>query len=394
MKILIACCFGFGLLLGPASDVFAHQLSPCYRVLTYERGIPLQESVRYLGRFCGVALSPQERAAVHEHMTAAAIREYRFGAPKKGLPSPWKWQYMVEDAWAHNKRRHDSFAIIFGTWWNDDPLMLTAGEGWWFTSGGYKVWLTLKGNKKRYPGSDPKCKVESNLHLARASHLGSMQHLHFMSEETTSSPEAREQRLALTTEKALNWMSFAYEVATGEIPPQAALPPELQARLGLPSIAKNHCVNPENVKIRTLFAHRGQIVKTRDERTPDVALGSMLHILQDSFSPSHACRVARDIDGKPQALLRDVANYTLQDRDEHAALDKHPRWFLDYLRDGTRRYENDPVSVGAWLISAVDQKLPWEKVEAHLRKTIFARVPTGDVSSTETCIETASSDGV
>lgn len=366
----------------------AYQISPCYRVLTYSGGAPHQQTVRHVGRLCAVVMRQQQRTAVHEHLTAAAIREYRTGSVAVQAPPDWKWQYMVEPEWTINDRQHQSFAIIFGTWWNDDPLMLTLGQGPNFSLGGYKVWSVFHPQLtgKKYAGAQDHCGVDAAIHLGRASHLGNLQHLHFMTTAPTTDDGARGQRVEHTVQSALTWMSFAYQVATGELRPDEAFPVEKQQALNLPSIALNHCVQAENVKIRTLFARQGQPTEERNRRTPDIALGSMLHILQDSFSPAHTCRVSREMDGKGQALLYDVANYALQDKDAHAALDQYPPWFLDYLHTGRHLYGNDPVTVGAWLIAAVDRKLPWPEVEAHLRATIFAPAPASAPGTSEQCM--------
>ncbi|MDN2710094.1 hypothetical protein O0880_11765 [Janthinobacterium sp. SUN118] len=364
----------------------AYQISPCYRVLTYSDAAPHQQTVRHVGRLCALVMSQQQRTAVHEHMTAAAIREYRASPMAVQAAPEWKWQYMVEPTWTINARQHRSFAIIFGTWWNDDPLMLTLGQGADFSTGGYKVWSAFQPQRATYAGAQRNCGVDADIHLARASHLGKLQHLHFMTTDATTDDAARSQRVEQTVQSALTWMAFAYQVATGELRPDQALTAEKQAELSLPSIALNHCVRPENVKIRTLFARQGQPTEERNRRTPDIALGSMLHILQDSFSPAHACRVSRELNGKGQALLHDVANYALQDKDAHAALDQYPPWFLDYLQTGRHLYGNDPVTVGAWLIAAVDRQLPWPEVEAHLRATIFAPAPASASGTPEQCM--------
>lgn len=387
MKIASAFGLGLAFAFGVADIANANQISPCYRVLTYRDGAPHEEPVRYLGKLCAVVMKQQERNAVHEHLTAATLREYRADPAAPQTASDWKWQYMIEPEWTSMGRQHRSFAVIFGTWWNDDPLMLTLGQSADFLRGGYKVWSAFQPERAKYAGAQRKCGVDAAVHLGRASHLGNLQHLHFMTTETSTDVSARDQRIDITTQKALEWMSFAYQVATGDTSPDQAITAEKESQLSLPSIALNHCVNSDNVKVRTLFARQGHTIEERNKRTPDIALGSMLHILQDSFSPAHTCRVSREADGKRQAVLRDVENYALQDKRVHSSLDQYPRWFLEYLKSGQHRYDNDPIVVGAWLIAAVDRKLPWTTVEAHLRETIFARVAPTDSTHSEQCIE-------
>lgn len=378
--------FAFLFALPFCNNANAHLLSPCYRVLTYENGKAGQEPIRYQGKFCGMILNGEKLNAVHEHMTAATIRVYRNRPEDRLAGVKWKWEYMVEEPWDTNGREHRSFPIIFGSWWNDDPLMLALGQSGDFALGGTRAWAALKPFFPRHTGARRGCKVKTDDHLARASHLGRLQHLHFMSHRETSEPDDRVSRLQRTTDTALVWMKFAYEVASGDLPPGDPLTAEMENKLRLPSTAANHCEPPEEIRIRTLFARDRHSVKERDRRMPDIAIGSMLHILQDSFGPSHACRVSRKINGQHVALLRDVHDYLLQNKKLHAKLDQYPAWLLEFLESGEHRYANDPVSIGAWLMDAVDRRLPWSDVETHLRETIFLSIPEDDVLPDEKCI--------
>ena len=150
----------------------------------------------------------------------------------------------------------------------------------------------------------------------------------------------------------------------------------MERQLKVPPVAKNLCLsNASNVKVRSLFTRQGPrtsgYLAYRNRITPDVALGSILHILQDSFSPAHTCRDAMLVDGQQVAVLRDVYNYNEQDHDEHAKRDEYPDWLLHHVRSGGHRYSNDPVVVGAWLLAAADARLSWEQVRQHLRSTVF-----------------------
>jgi hypothetical protein len=290
---------------------------------------------------------------------------------------------MVDKTWPN----HLTFAVVFGTWWNDDPLMRSWGQGLDdFVWGGFSIWRTMEVDRPEYPGGISGCRVPAANHLGRLSHFGRLQHLHFMTTMARDGSVA-EDRVKSTVEAALTWMRFAYKVAVREIDAESPLTPQMEDSLGLPSIARNHCVqDASNVKVRTLFSRSGQDLAMRRAMTPDVALGSMLHVLQDSFSPSHTCRIEQSTAGAVNALLVDVENYNEQDKDAHASLDGYPQWMHDYAQTGQHRYANDPVHVGAWLIAAVDQKLAWDDVERHLRETIFARDESALNASSHACI--------
>jgi hypothetical protein len=386
-----------------ASPSRSHQLSPCLRVLVYdeEKSPALSQApVDVLVNHCEVVLAARRAPyfAVHEHMTVASIHEYR------GLPiyqrSGWKLNYVKDKqalSWSRMPGRHHStLRIINGIWWNDEPLMRTWGQHKDFVWGGLDAAKGLEEGRKAYPGAQDKCQVGNsvvedyvlpNVHLGRWSHLGDGQHLHFMTTLPPQTPGA--ERVAKTTEAALEWMAFAYEVATGARKPTDQFTPEDEARLKMPSIAENHCVkNRESVKVQTLFTRTGwRDSRLRARATPDVALGSMLHVIQDSFSPSHTCRVKRTVNGATFAVLVDVENYSAQsDKALHQKHDEYPQWQLDYARSAGKvhTYANDPISVGKWLIEAVDLKKDWSVVRQHLIDTVFAK---GAPRDSEQCIE-------
>lgn len=383
---------GRGLLLSViaavATPAWGFKISPCLRILTLENGGLSQKRIRYVN-LCPL-LNSEYKMAVHEHMTLGSLREYRGHENVALEPTPqgWWYQYMVDRKWSKQPggRVHQSHAIMFGNWWNDDPLMRVWGQGMRdFVGGALADRKMLKDGRSTYPGGIANCNVPAGEHLGRSSHFGQLQHLHFMTDQKQGNFTPKE-RVSETTSKALEWMAFAYRVATGDLSPEQPLTPELQAGVNLPSVGSNHCVREESVRIRTLFSRIGQDMHYRHRITPDVALGSMLHILQDSFSPSHACRTERLIGSSRQALLLDVSNYLEQDADEHGALDAYPEWLTEYVVSGRRKFENDPIAVGAWLIGAVDEKLPWKQVEAHLRHTIFAQAETAEPSTSDVCI--------
>jgi hypothetical protein len=362
----------------------AHKLNPCFRALTYSQGV-LSEAPLRLRNLCPFA--PTEfKAAVHEHMTNFAVSSYRgtraFPTQRdswEGKADKWRFNYMSEAAWRKDRGSlHKTSDIIFGIWWNDDPLMFLQGQGNDFRKGVMNLrQVFAEKSRAQYAGGIAHCQVAAGDHLARWSHFGALQHLHFMT--PLSAARTRQERVADTRERALVWIEFAYAVATGDIAPDAALTHEDEQRLSLPPLAKNLCLqDAANGKVRSLFTRIGprdhHHIEARNEQTPDVALGSILHVLQDSFSPSHTCRVERVVDGVRKALLRDVYNYNEQNHEVHAALDGYPAWLLQYASsDGrTHVYANDPVAVGEWLLSAVDDKRPWNEVRDHLLATVFA----------------------
>ena len=365
-----------------------YKINPCLRELTFSTGKLGQDAVRKSLNLC-VAAPKKYREAVHEHMTVLAIDKYR-GVRRwhPAVEDVQRYDYTYARWWSANgvSRQHLTSALVYGTWWNDDPLMYTWGQGWDITEGILKKLAALNDPRRlKYDGGIAGCQVDAEQHLGWHSHYGRLQYLHFMTSTPTGSSTA-EQRVRSSTTDALTWMKFAYAVAMGDLRADSALTETLQREVSLPSLALNHCVRLENVKVRTLFSRLGMPLHHRNAITPDVALGSMLHILQDSFSPAHTCRVTAHDGGETKALLADVYNYNEQNTDRHSDKDLYPDWLHHYAASNMHIYANDPVAVGAWLIAAVDNQISWEAVEARLRTTIFAEANTEARAVGTTCI--------
>jgi hypothetical protein len=379
-------------LLCNAESAWAFKLNPCLRVLVYNDGKLEADKIR-TRNLCGLA--PEKlRLTVHEHMTNFAIDEYRgsgflftaAAAKATGKPKQQVLSYMVGPEWTKFPATisHKTDALILGTWWNDDPLMYLWGSGGDFRHGLDELRALFREIDDDYQGGVSECWIPKAQHLAWNSHFGSLQYLHFM---TNGAEKNAEYRLDKTLEKSLSWIKFAYSVATRTTPADAPLTAETEAGLGLPSIAQNYCLRkPSNAKIRTLFARPSGDDALRDRRTPDVALGTILHIIQDSFSPAHTCRVDRMVNGERVAVLKEVFNYNEQDHDVHARHDVFPDWLLSYAKSGEHTYANDPIKVGAWLLQAVDANTPWKDVETHLKQTVFLRDDRTPSSTQGSCI--------
>lgn len=381
------------LLWAMPQDAQAFKLNPCLRVLTIQEDKLGQKPILWTNP---CPLLPDElQSAVHEHMSIAAIAKYR--QKKMFQKSVWmgvpthELNYMRPDVWrVGTGYQHETYAIIFGTWWNDDPNMYLLGEGQDFRKGVQKFRNMFSATKSSVLLSDlDSCYVPASQHIGYTSHFDALQHLHFM---TFLGKEHDERtRLEAAIDDALIWIEFAYKVSTKEIKASDPLTTDHEQRLKLPSIAINLCLkNAGNAKVRSLFTRQGpsttENLNYRNEITPDIALGSIFHILQDSFSPSHACRVQVQHDGKTVAALRRVFNYNEQDHDTHAKGDGYPGWLVEHVRTGRHQYANDPVAVGAWLLDAVDKKMVWSDVRTHLLSTVFAMAPIDLSGTTEACI--------
>lgn len=369
-----------------ATGASAFQISPCLRILTYESGGLGQEAINWFNK---CALLPDVTGlAVHEHLTNFSTEAYRghgFITTEQVLskiPAHVKQEFKYrepQERWfiLNPQRRHSTSDLIYGSWWNDDPLMFLWGEGFALSRNSFTFREFFSDpDQAYYPAAKSYCKtIERTKNLGWTTHYGALQHLHFMSE--TPKAESKADRVNVTVEKSLAWIKFAYAVAKHDIPYNARLTSEKLSELRVPSLVDNYCLkNDEHVTVRTLFSRVDFPDDRRESMVPDVALGSIFHIIQDSFSPSHTCRIEETVKGKSYAVLSDVYNYADQvkvrgGKAHHGSLDKYPQWLLEYARTGVHKYDNDPINVGAWLLEAVDTNKDWGVVRDHLLNTVF-----------------------
>lgn len=108
------------------------------------------------------------------------------------------------------------------------------------------------------------------------SHYGDLQFLHSMSVRDAMRPEE-------TREQILAWLEFAWRVSTGEIKATQKL-----AELDIPLMADRFSCSGWTVADLYILGRQDKLLR----RLPDIAFGSFLHTVQDSFSSSHTQRSA------------------------------------------------------------------------------------------------------
>ncbi len=215
----------------------------------------------------------------------------------------------------------DTNELIYGVRWNDDPLNYVSTRPLvWYTSLGHSCSIS---------------KIDEIYDLMYRSHCGDMQFLHSMASKKNERPE-------LTIDKILMWSEFSFKIATGRI----------KHSLHFHSV-KQYL---SNSKSKDLFT--SLIIDNGDRRTDwtpslmfnfrctrrflsglqcppnfapaestrDRALGSLLHLIQDSFSDSHVLRHPDTI-GSASAIsgrgpIVEFLSFNDQSRVEHSKADK------------------------------------------------------------------------
>jgi hypothetical protein len=183
------------------------------------------------------------------------------------------------------------------------------------------------------------------------SHFGDLQFLHAMASRDGESAE-------VTRKRVLMWAEFAWSVATGKIESATLL--------------KNVQIGEFGV----FFGESGQSVldlytlgnSSLRRSIREVAFGSLLHVVEDSFAFGHADRAppvagvkCAGSDFPQPGRIRSFRSYTSQDHKKHGAHDS-----LESLRTGLSVSPN-VVDVGKVLLAMYDKGEPWTLVGNYLQ---------------------------
>ena len=187
-------------------------------------------------------------------------------------------------------------ALIRGVWWNDDPNQLLNAVH-------YPTWLAYMSDAKRRsktPGG-----INSTYKLQYRSHYGDLQFLHAMA-------EADGEAAADTRDKLMAWFDFAYSVAVRKTAQEAKLG-EIEM-----VVMQRFFQNQSGWTVSYLFNPKYVL---RGDSLPDHALGSMLHVIQDSFAAGHVARSRTATQECPLGTIRQFHAYQSEDDKKHAAAD-------------------------------------------------------------------------
>ena len=192
--------------------------------------------------------------------------------------------------------------------------------------------------------------------LLYRSHFGDMQFMHAMA--------SRGDTLAHAHERLLLWAQFTYQVADGEIAPATVIGT-------LPRFA-SILAGFETSTAADFFEVRGGAAPGRVAR---LALGALLHTVQDSFAAGHAER--ETLGGTNFGAISALHDYSCQSDEKHGNADHagHYAWFNAITHEA-----NSPVTIGAQLIDLLARKIKWDDapgeagsgtVAQYLRETVF-----------------------
>jgi hypothetical protein len=305
---------------------------------------------------------------VHELMTIEALKRV-----DKELLSDIDIAPMIRD-------------MVRGVRWNDDPYQMARTKGLAFV-------VSVKDSCR----DSKSAKVGSDYGLPYRTHCADMQFLHAMASR-------QDEPASSTLAKLLMWLEFTYKVSIGDIEKNHYLR-SIDQKLTTESGTLFRAIMTDNGNTRSLWqpqdlftldcSLRGHNFKCKkfehnhsNESIRNIALGSMLHVLQDSFSDSHLERepsyveLVSKIHGRGAIKL--FYSYAKQDSALHNKADKLPKELgQEIAEDSSLSMEN----VCAEIITNVlkdrrDQTNSWSEVENYFRKTVFvledsAALPSG-----------------
>lgn len=225
-------------------------------------------------------------------------------------------------------------AFIAGSKWNDLP-------------GGYGAATAIVGAG---PGTS----------ITYRSHNKDLQFLHGMA--------AAEQKASTTVEYMLAWAEFCYTIAQGN---GGITPNTLLTNIPIPLI--QNLFPDKDYHGKTV----GWLFMEKDaKRLKAVAIGSMLHMIQDTFCAAHTQR-ARKKPGDSYGKIRTFQDYGQQDHGRHGKADEVVKVQGQTGLDDAASIQatvgaQDAVEVGTMVLARMRQGIPWKVVKSYLLGEVFA----------------------
>lgn len=200
-----------------------------------------------------------------------------------------------------------------------------------------------------------------NAPLLARSHFGDLQFLHAMA-SGNGEPAAE------TRAKILMWAEFTWRVGTGEFDNEKIL-------VELPIAGfENYFQYSQQWRVQDLFALGNPLIR-KPRSMSQVAIGSLLHIIQDSFAEGHVERRspsgAATCPGMPSGVpapgkILEFHSYVNQDAAAHGHSDSREAFATHWSSD-----RPSVVDVGEYLLARYEAKDSWEAIKPYI-ECIFA----------------------
>jgi len=249
--------------------------------------------------------------------------------------------------------------VIAGVRWNDDPpFMISSGEG---RGTSCKVvqtirfitqprcWYELFRDAEKRAAGGEQFTADTRSALLYRTHFGDLQYLHAMA-------AADGEAATRTRQRILDWVEFNWGILLGEF--------RLDTSLASVDIATIHESFSRTVwTVQDLYTLGSPGLRPHIR---DMAFGSILHQLQDSFAQGHTERAgpsesrmcsAGGFEFMAPGEIREFHSYVRQDHALHKQADSRGA-FQEHLMD-----EPDVVEIGRILKKAYERRLSWQETK-------------------------------
>lgn len=255
--------------------------------------------------------------------------------------------------------------IIAGVRWNDDPVFMPSAEDSKTKGcdGRYSVgfisqtrcWINLFEIAEQKSSINPAAYMGAGNYISR-SHFGDLQFLHAMASQEGDTPEK-------TKQKIMMWAQFTWEVADGTHPISTYL-----KDIKIEGWEQNF---NNGQTVQDLFTTGRPWLRAHIK---EVAFGSLLHLVEDSFAGGHVQRRDEILGDKcmsgAEAVLgriEEFHSYAKQDHEKHKDDDAS-----SVARLMLRQHEPDVVDAGKKLRGYIADNKKWPEVQPYFEDCLFA----------------------
>jgi hypothetical protein len=171
------------------------------------------------------------------------------------------------------------------------------------------------------------------------------------------------EKMGDTKARILMWAELAYRTATGEI--SQGTPVSRVAVEGVPRLFGTKGYSVENLLTRGVPEYRSNVDK--------VALGSLMHLIEDSFAKGHVTREEPTGESCPAYSRIKKAgrvlvfhSFSQQDPDKHGAADSRDAFEVHFISQSPNL-----VDLGRALRAMYNEKRSWAEVRSFLDQCVF-----------------------
>jgi len=274
---------------------------------------------------------------VHEIITRQARQQYLQACAATDRAEACRHEFLPQ--------RVIQDSLVRGVWWNDDPNQ-TLYKAW------APRWLAYMHDAHRRASNSTK--IDDSYMMQYRSHYGDMQFLHSMA-------SANQETASDTRQRILMWGEFAYRVSLGEFSQKTRFQ-------DVPVAGLDHYFGGRhaNWEIRWILQPR-YLLRDSPRDFEEHALGSLLHMVQDSYSAAHVERRLSPSEACPAGSIVGFNSYTDQNPSRHGQADVWKSFASVHYGSGVL----GPVEASARLIEFSRRKADWKEVKDFLQDQVY-----------------------